>query len=355
MVPPPSATPRHVRVALDLLGGDGAPEQPVDGALLALAEQPGVEVVLVGPVDVAERLLAARGVPGRLSVVAASQVVGMDEDPARGIRSKRDATVRVAARLVRDGAADAMVSVGSTGAAMTAALFTLGRLPGVARPALAVLVPAGAGPVVLLDAGAFPEATPRLLAQFALAGAAYASVRLGLAEPRVGLLTIGQEDGKGDPLRKQAHEALSALLSALPVRYVGSVEGGDVPRGGVADVVVTDGFTGNVLLKGLEGAAVMLDGVLRAAFAATAERRAASDVLLPALTEVMAGVRPEALGGGVLLGVDGVCVVGHGGSSPRAVASCIAVAAQAVREELVPRVAAALGELQAPAPERAVR
>ncbi|MDP9496693.1 MAG: phosphate acyltransferase PlsX [Actinomycetota bacterium] len=330
-----------MRVALDLLGGDRAPEVVVDGALLAADEQPGTQVVLVGPPDVAERLLAARGAPGRLPVVAATQVVGMHEDPARGVRAKRDATVRVAARLVRDGAADALVSVGSTGAALAASVFTLGRLRGMGRPALAVLIPAAAGPLVLLDAGASVDATPDLLAQYALAGAAYASVRLGLPDPRVGLLTIGEEAGKGDGLRRAA----APLLAALPVRYVGSVEGRDVPYGGVADVVVTDGFTGNVLAKGLEAAAGMLTQALHEAFAATPERAAAAAPLLPVVDEVTAHMSPDAFGGGMLLGTRGVCVVGHGASSPRAVASCIAVAAQAVRERLVPRIAAALEDL----------
>ena len=330
-----------MRVALDLLGGDRAPEAVVDGALLAADEQPGTQVVLVGPPEVAHRLLAERGAPGRLPVVAATQVVGMHEDPARGVRAKRDATVRVAARLVRDGDADALVSVGSTGAALAASVFTLGRLRGMGRPALAVLIPAAAGPLVLLDAGASVDATPDLLVQYALAGAAYATVRLGLPDPRVGLLTIGEEAGKGDALRRDA----APLLAALPVRYVGSVEGRDVPYGGVADVVVTDGFTGNVLAKGLEAAAGMLTEALHEALTATPERAAAAAPLLPVVAEVTAHMSPDAFGGGMLLGTRGVCVVGHGASSPRAVASCIAVAAQAVRERLVPRIAAALDDL----------
>jgi glycerol-3-phosphate acyltransferase PlsX len=321
-----------VRVAVDLLGGDSAPVAVIDGALLVAEEQPGVQVVLVGPPDVAACLLAERGAAGRFEVVAASQVVGMHEEPARAVRSKRDATVRVAARLVRDGAADAVVSIGSTGALLAAAVFTVGRLRGIARPALAVVIPARAGPLVFLDVGASADATPALLAQFALAGAALAQVRL---------LTIGEESGKGDVLRKQA----DALLAALPVRYVGSVEGRDVPHGGVADVVVTDGFTGNVLAKGLEGAASMLTEVLCEAFTSTPERRAAAGELLPVLFEVTDRMSPDAFGGGFLLGVKGVCVAGHGASSPRAVASCVAVAAQAVREGLIPRLTEALGAL----------
>jgi len=327
------------RVALDLLGGDHAPGSVVDGALLVDGAE--VEVLLVGPVDLAERLLRERGASGRFRLVAASQLVGMDEDPAKGVRAKRDATVRVAARLVRDGEADAMVSVGSTGAALAAAVFTLGRLRGVSRPALAAIIPAKSGPLVFLDAGAGTEATPELLAQFALAGAALASVRLGIDAPRVGLLSIGEEPGKGDELRRAAYDA----LAALPIDFVGNVEGRDVPYGGRADVIVTDGFTGNVLAKGLEGAATMLTEVLHAALTATPERRVVAEQLLPALGEATAHMSPEALGGAVLLGVGGVVVVGHGASTPQGVASCLRVAAQAARDGLVPRISEALSGL----------
>ena len=338
----PAGGPQPVTtVALDLLGGDHAPESVVDGALLVARDTPDVELVLVGPVAVAERLLAERGAAGRFRLVPASQVVGMDEDAAKAVRVKRDATVRVAARLVRDGEADAMVSVGSTGAALAAAVFTLGRLRGVSRPALAAIIPSAAGPLVFLDAGASSDATPEMLAQFALAGAALATVRLGLAAPRVGLLSIGEEPGKGDELRKQAYD----LLASLPVDFVGNVEGRDVPHGGRADVIVTDGFTGNVLAKGLEGAASMLSGVLLGALTSTPERTAAATALLPAIGEATAHMSPEELGGAVLLGVKGVVVVGHGASTPRGVQSCVRVAVQAAREGLVPRSAAALSDL----------
>ena len=329
------------RIALDLLGGDDAPACVVDGALLAADEQPGVEIVLVGPVEVAERLLADRGAAGRFRLVHATQVVAMDEDPARAIRAKRDATVRVASRLVRDGEADAVVTVGSTGGALAAGLFTLGRLRGVSRPPLAVVIPALAAPVVLLDAGANPEGSVDLLVQFALAGVAFATVRLGLDRPRVGLLSIGAEAGKGDAIRKEAFDA----LAALPIDFVGNVEGRDVPLGGRADVVVTDGFTGNVLLKGLEGAASMLTAVLLAAMTSTPEREAASQDLLPVMAAAIAPLLPDLLGGAVLLGVNGVVVVGHGAASARAVASCVAVADQAVREGLVEKVGSALVDL----------
>ena len=329
------------RVALDLLGGDHAPESVVDGAIRYAGQTPDVELLLVGPVELAERLLSERGASGQLTLVPASQVVEMDEDPARAVRAKRDATVRVCARLVRDGEADAFVSVGSTGAALAAAVFTLGRLRGVSRPPLAAVAPAQAGPLVFLDVGATTDATPEMLAQFALAGAAFATVRLGIARPRVGLLSVGEEPGKGDDLRKAAYTA----LSALPVDFVGNVEGRDVPHGGRCDVVVTDGFTGNVLAKGLEGAATMLSAVLLEALTATPERTEAAKALLPALTEATAHMSPEQLGGAVLLGVDGVVVVGHGASTPEGVASCVGTAVQAVREGLVPSIAGALSDL----------
>lgn len=330
-----------MRVALDLMGGDNAPASVVDGAVLAADAAPDVDVVLVGPTDVAEQLLADRDQAGRFELVAASQVIAMDEDPARAVRAKRDATVRVCARLVRDGQADAMVSVGSTGAALAAALFTLGRLKGISRPPLAAVVPAKAGPLIFLDAGANPEASVDLLAQYALAGSAFATVRLGIVEPRVGLLTIGEEAGKGDQVRKEAYD----VLARLPINFVGSVEGRDVPHGGAADVIVTDGFTGNVLVKGLEGAASMLIELLLAAMTSTPERKAAAKELLPAFGEATAHMSPDQLGGAVLLGVDGICVVGHGASSPGAVAGCVRVAGQAAREGLVPKVASALSEL----------
>ena len=302
--------------------------------------------MLVGPPDVARPLLDDRR-PGwaaepRLSLVAASQVVGMAEDPVRAVRSKRDATVRVCARLVRDGESDAMVSCGSTGATLAAAVLTLTRVRGVSRPALAAVVPSPGGPVVLLDAGATVDCPPQLLATFALVGAAFATVRLGVAEPRVGLLTIGEEAGKGDAVRKAAHGALTEALAHLPGAFVGNVEGHDVPLGGRADVVVADGFTGNVLAKGLEGAAAAVAGAVRARLAA----RGVPDDLLAEVDAATAHLSPDEMGGAVLLGVRGVVVVGHGSSAPRGVASCVRNAAEAARADLVVRTTAALAMLR---------
>ncbi len=303
---------------------------------------PDLALLLVGPPAEARAALAARGVAecsagsGGLRVVPASQGIAMDEDPVRAVRSRRDATVRVASRLIRDGEADASVSVGSTGAAVAAALFTLGRLPGVTRPPLAVTVPAPRGPVVLLDAGATTSAGPDVLVQFALAGAAYATVRLGVAEPVVGLLSNGSEPGKGDPVRREAADRLAAMLPVFGVRFAGNVESEAVALGGRVDVVVTDGFTGNVLLKGMEGAI----GAVLAAAADELDGAAAG-----ALAAVVARLGAESQGGAVLLGVNGVVIVGHGSSSPAAVAACIGAAATAVQEGLVPRLTEAMAAL----------
>lgn len=289
------------------MGGDQAPTCVVEGALLVAASSPDVEIVLVGPVALAERLLAQRGAVGRFALVEATQVVGMHEDPARAVRAKGDATVRTTHQLVRDGDCAAAVSLGSTGATLAAAVLELGRL--VPRPALAVVVPAAGGDLVLLDVGARLDATPKLLCQHAVLGAALAQVALGLPAPRVGLLNVGEESGKGDQLRRDAF----AALSDGPVRFVGNVEGQDVALGGKADVIVTDGFTGNVLLKGIEGANARAGG----------------------------GQLPSAA---VLLGVGGTSVIGHGAGTAQDVARCVLAAASWARAGLVERVAAVLDQ-----------
>jgi phosphate acyltransferase len=327
------------------MGGDDAPRAVVDGALLAVDET-DARITLVGPRDAATALLDARRPgwrdDGRLDLAEATEVIGMDEDPARAVRAKRDATVRVAARLVRDGRADAMVTLGSTGAALAAAVLTLHRLRGVSRPPLAAVIPAAAGDLVFLDAGGTVECSPELLRSFALVGAAYATVRLGVDRPRVGLLTVGEEAGKGDGVRKAAAHLLAEAFADLPGEFVGSVEGSDVPTGGRADVVVVDGFTGNVLAKGLEAAAVTVTGAVRERLAARGD---VPDDVLDDVLAATAPMSPDVLGGAVLLGVRGVVVVGHGASTARGVASCVRTAAEAARERLVDRTAEALEAL----------
>lgn len=331
---PSDRADRPVRIAVDLLGGDGAPGVVADAVRLLLLERSGVDLVLVGPVGDARSLLAARDLDPdhpRVTYAPAGSAVAMDEDPVHAVRARRDVSVRVAAELVQAGRADALVTAGHTGAAVAASLFTLGRVRGMTRPALAVVVPALSGPGVLLDVGAGTTATPDLLAQFALVGSAYAQA-LGIPQPRVGLLTIGAEPGKGDPLRQDA----APLLAELPINYVGPVEGHDVALGGTADVVVTDGFTGNVLLKALEGAVAWSAERLGAAYGDRAPARRAAR-----------SVATSDFSGGMLLGVNGVGVVAHGASTAESLVACIGLAAIAVRHDLVGTTTSLLADLVA--------
>lgn len=328
------------RVAVDLLGGDRGPADVVAGVVRGCTVDPLLSVVLCGPrelaADLLERHLPAAGPGERIAVAHATQVVTMEEDPARAVRAKRDASVRVAARLVRDGEADACVSFGSTGAALAAAVFTFRRLPGVTRPGLAVTLPTAGGPIVLLDAGAGVEASADLLVQFALTGAAYAQLRLGVSRPRVGLLSNGSEESKGDLLRREAY----AQLERSPLCFVGNVEGHDVAAGGRVDVVVVDGFTGNVFLKGLEGAVATVMAAMRPLL----ERYGGSAALTEA-ERVAQRLGAAGQGGGVLLGVGGVTVVGHGAATPAEVAAALGTTAGLVRQGLLPQLRLTLADL----------
>lgn len=316
-------------IAVDAMGGDHAPDQIVLGALQAA--QSGIPVVLVGPKDLSGG--------GDIPVIAASEVIGMDEDPAYGVRRKKDSTLVRAAEAVRDGKASAMISAGNTGATMASALLRMGRIKGVNRPAIATPIPVPGGkPTVLLDAGANTDVQADWLVQFALMGSVYSRHRYRIDQPRVGLLSIGEEPGKGDTLRKEAFE----LLSVAPgLNFIGNVEGRDVMSDDV-DVVVTDGFTGNVVLKTLEGGMKTLVRALMAAFASKAEYKEHADALLPSLLPLYDSVDPESTGGAILLGVEGVCIISHGSSSPRAVVNGIKVAADMVESGIVDEIRSAV-------------
>ncbi len=325
-------------VAVDAMGGDKAPGEIVAGALQA-ARQLGVAVALVGrPEDI--------GDSGGLEVVGASEVIAMDEDPAQAVRRKKDSSLVRAAEMVRDGRASAMVSAGNTGATMASALLRMGRLPGVLRPAIATPIPRpGSHPTVLVDAGANAECTAAMLLQFAQMGAVYSATRYAVADPSVALLSIGEEPSKGTPLVKEAHE----LLAATPgLRFVGNVEGRDLLPG-TADVVVSDGFTGNVALKTLEGALRFFMSTLGELLGRDDATRAAGDALLPHLLPLAQEFDPDNTGGAMLLGVNGVCVISHGSSSARAVVSAVGVAHELVSAGLVDRLAQRLAPVAAPA------
>jgi glycerol-3-phosphate acyltransferase PlsX len=302
---------------------------------LALAADPELAAVGVGPSDLD---LSLPGIgDGRVSKLDASEVVGMDEHPAKAVRSRPDNTMVVGCRHLADGAADAFFTAGNTGAALAAALFTLGRVEGVRRPALATVVPAGDRVAILLDIGANTDCAPEYLVQFALMGREYARTTLGTAEPTVGLLSNGEEASKGSKLVLEAHELMAASVPG----FVGNVEGRDIPDPPV-DVIVTDGFTGNVAIKLLEGTAGVLMRELAGAFTSSATTRLAGVLMRPRLRSMRARLDPDRYGGAPLLGVDGVCIVGHGNSSPKGVASGIALAARAAREDLTGRIASAL-------------
>jgi glycerol-3-phosphate acyltransferase PlsX len=319
-------------IAVDAMGGDFAPGEIVAGAVAAATEL-GVGVVLVGDP-------AVIGDTG-LEVIACHEVIDMHEDGARAVRVKKDSSLVRAAEAVRDGRASAMVSAGNTGATMASALLRMHRLHGVARPAIATPIPVpGTTPTVLLDAGANAECVASWLVQFAQMGAVLARERYGISEPRVGLLSIGEEQTKGSSLVKETHELLASGALGMGARFIGNVEGRDIMTADV-DVVVTDGFTGNVALKSLEGAMRFLVAKLLEIFGAD-EYRAAAEALLPALAPLAAELDPESTGGAVLLGVDGVCIISHGSSSARAIVNAVRVGRDAVEADLVGKLRTAV-------------
>ncbi len=323
-------------VAVDAMGGDNAPADIVAGALLA-AEQ-GIPVVLVGRPD-------EIGDHGDLEIVSASEVVAMDAPPT-SVRTMKDSSLIRAAELVRDGKASAMVSAGNTGATMASALLRMGRIKGVSRPAIATPIPViGGSPTVLMDAGANAECQPEWLVQFAQMGAVYARARFAVDQPKVALLSIGEEANKGNQLVKDTHKLLaeSDWLGDTPGRFIGNVEGRDLMADD-ADVVITDGFTGNVALKTLEGAMKALVSALGLAFESSDEAKAAAAVLLPALLPTYQTLDPDTYGGAMLLGVDGVCIISHGSSGSRAMVNAIGVARDMVEGNVVDALRAAVAK-----------
>jgi phosphate acyltransferase len=322
-------------IAVDAMGGDRAPGEIVEGARRA-ADELGVPVVLVGRPEELSHLA------GDLEVIPASEVIAMDADPGASVRRMKDSSLVRAAEAVRDGRASAMISAGNTGATMASALLRMGRIKGVSRPAIATPMPVpGSTPTVLLDAGANSECQADWLVQFAQMGTVFARERYRIDEPRVGLLSIGEEPTKGTPLVKETHALLaeSSSLAAAGGRFVGNVEGRDIMTPDV-DVVVTDGFTGNVVLKTLEGGMRTLVGAILEAFGQDEQTRAAAEVLLPALSPLYGSVDPDNTGGAMLLGVDGLCLISHGSSSATAIVNAVRVAAELLEAGIVDRLRA---------------
>ena len=310
-------------VALDAMGGDHAPAAIVAGALLARKEL-GIEVALVGDRQIVEAELTRDGpAPSGIELVHASEAVGMDEHPAQAVRSKRDASINVAMDLVKRGVAGACVSAGNTGAVMASALMTLGRIPGIERPALGTIAPFTETGILVLDVGANADVKPNYMVQFAQMGSVYAERVMGIHNPRVGLLNIGSEDTKGSEL---AQEVFARLRNA-GVNFIGNVEGGDVHRG-VADVVVTDGFTGNVAVKVTEGVADFIFRELRTAIYSKLQYKLAASIMRPALLAMRERMDPGTYGGVPLLGVNGVVTIAHGNSDARAIRNALRFASE---------------------------
>jgi glycerol-3-phosphate acyltransferase PlsX len=329
-----SAAP--ITLAVDAVGGDFAPDAVLEGVTDALAHDPALHILLVGPADVVVPFSREHE---RVEAIVATETITMEEHPANAVRTKKDSSVVVGARLVRDGKADGFFSAGNTGAMMAASTLVMGRIRGVQRPAIATVIPTAGPPCVLLDVGANADCKPENLVQFALMGAAYARTTLGVAQPRIALLNIGEEPTKGSQFAQDAH----ALLAAQVPGFIGNVEGRDIPEG-TADVVVTDGFTGNVALKLMEGMSKQLLEQFKAAMLSSPVNKVAAAVLKPSLDLLRDKLDPDAHGAAPLLGVAGLSLIGHGSSGPKAVASALRVGGVAVRGGLVDRIAESLAQ-----------
>jgi glycerol-3-phosphate acyltransferase PlsX len=325
-----------VTIALDAMGGDRGPAELVAGAAEAAAE--GVHVLLCGREAELREILHEAGDPDGLEVVDAPEVIDSHDEPAAAVRARPDSSMVTACRLVREGRAGGAISAGSTGAMLAASLLTMGRIRGVHRPAVAAPLPAHGTPCILLDAGANSEARPENLRQWGVMGAIFAEEVLGVTAPRVGLLSVGEEASKGTPEIVEAHR----LLKESDLTFIGNIEGRDALSGEV-QVIVSDGFAGNVLLKGLEGAGKMLMRELRDAARSSRRAKLGALLLLPALQGMRERVDPETYGGAYLLGVRGISVIAHGNSSRRAIRNAVRVAAVGAEHDIVGRMAQRLG------------
>jgi glycerol-3-phosphate acyltransferase PlsX len=317
-----------IRIAVDAMGGDRGPDEIVAGALAARGDD-------LTPVLFGDTWVDSHG----LEYHATQGVIGMHEKPADAVRAKPDSSLVASVRAVQEGRAQAIVSAGNTGAVLAAGLLELRRIPGVIRPAIAVPIPAQNGPSVLLDAGANADARPEHLLQFATMGAVFAAELLGIERPSVRLLSIGEEAEKGNQLTLEAH----ALLRESDLDFRGNCEGRDILRG-AADVVVTDGFTGNVVLKTLEGTIRTLLGGLRDEITASALGKLGGLLIRPASRRLRHRLDPDTYGGAYLLGLRGLAVIAHGDSSPTAIENAIRLAARGVEHDVVGRLTARLGQ-----------
>jgi glycerol-3-phosphate acyltransferase PlsX len=341
--PRPTATEAKtdaVRLAVDAMGGDYGPSEVVPGALDFARSHPLDTLILVGDEGIVRGI--AGDLPANVSIVHASQVIGMDEHPALALREKKDATILVATDLVRRGEADAVLTAGHTGAGMAAAVLRLGRLPGVDRPGLAVMLITDSGPLVLIDIGANPDSTAENLAQYAHMGSIFAERVLGVADPRVALLSIGEEKGKGDARIQAATE----LLDVSGLRFTGNIEGKDLTKH-AADVVVCDAVVGNVVIKFFEGLSTFIFDLWRDEFRRTWRGRLAYLLMRPGIGRIRSVFDYEKVGGSILLGVKGTAVITHGRAKRRMIGYACEVTATTARTRVPELIAEALATQRA--------
>src|SRR5437763_12395243 len=325
----------HRVIALDAMGSDRAPKPEIEGAIQA-SRRFGIHVALVGPEETLQAELSrhpfSRSPP--ITVVHASEVITMEDKAVQAVRAKRDSSMRVGSRLVREGKAAAFISAGNTGAAMATAKMVLGGLPGVDRPALVAIIPTAVGTVsTLLDVGANVDCKPHNLEQFAMMGEIYFRSMFNVARPRVGLLSIGEEEGKGNELTREAFQ----LMKQLPLNFVGNVEGREIYSGNV-DVIVTDGFIGNVALKTSEGVANLVRATLKETLAATITRQVGYLLSRSAFSDFKKRIDHTEYGGAPLLGIKGACFVTHGSSNVNAIKNAIRVAAEFVDRNITSNI-----------------
>jgi len=323
-------------VIVDAMGGDHAPQAVIEGAVGA-ARELSIPVTLVGDRDVIAHELGRKAGSLPIHIRHASQIVEMDDSPVEALRRKRDSSIRVGFQLVKSGEADAFVSAGNSGAMMAAAVLLLGNLPGVHRPAIALELPSRRGHVTLLDAGANVECEPLNLVQFAVMGDVFGRSVRGLLSPRVGIVSNGEEESKGTELTRAADR----VLRQMPLNYVGYIEGRDINAGNV-DIAVTDGFTGNAILKSLEGLGSFVQFLLRQMFERNLKTKLAYLLLRKDLERIREVLDYDAVGGAPLLGVNGVTIIAHGSSSPKAIKNAIRVAAESARKNLIAQISGGL-------------
>ena len=319
------------KIALDAFGGDYAPEEIVEGALLA-AELEGISVILTGDEHRLRSLVGGKAGSNRIEIVHAPEVVQMDEEPVAAVRSKRDSSLVRGAQLVRQGEAQALVSAGSTGATLAAALFNIGRIKGVERPAISTILPTAAGFTLVLDVGANVDCRPSQLVQFAQMGSIYAAEVLKVPNPRVGLLNVGHEPGKGNQLAKEVY----SLLQQTSLNFIGNVEGREVP-GGHVDVVVCDGFLGNVVLKFAEGLSSTLLNMIKEEAKRSLVATAGALLMKPGFRRLKKRMDPNEYGGAPLLGINGVVIIA--GSNAKAIYNALRVAREGVQNRYVEIIA----------------